>query len=357
MIKIEKQIETKRFGIIYIYENKINNKCYVGKTIYPDARKRQHLYDSFTEKSPRYNNLFHKAIRKYGINNFSYTILESNISEDLLDSREVYWINEKRSYYIYGKGYNMTQGGEGFSSITTELVSEIASYLKSPNDKTYSEIADLCDTNTALVCHVNLGKYKQLLDPSINYPIKNFYITEDRLDCIYNLLLNTDKYFDEISEIVGVSPSTISKINMGKLYQRENFTYPLRNKNLSISSIKYAIKLFKTSKFTLLEISSKTGIGRTALRKINNGTHPYWKRKSNLIEKFPLRDPNYDEVVTKEEIAQIKNLLRNTKLSYLEIVKKLNLNFRSDSLAYSTISSINRGRRNYFCQDEKYPIR
>ena len=58
--------------IIYKVTNKINNKNYIGITSNPiDVRKRQHKYNS---KNPKY--IFHKAILKYGWENFIWEILE-----------------------------------------------------------------------------------------------------------------------------------------------------------------------------------------------------------------------------------------------------------------------------------------
>lgn len=51
----------------------------------------------------------YQAIRKYGVENFSFEVLEEcDIS--LLDEKEVYYIN---LYNSYKEGYNATLGGQG----------------------------------------------------------------------------------------------------------------------------------------------------------------------------------------------------------------------------------------------------
>lgn len=57
--------------------------------------------------------VFKRAIEKYGIENFEYTILEDNIPVDLMDEREQYWIAHYHTYIgdPLCKGYNMTIGG------------------------------------------------------------------------------------------------------------------------------------------------------------------------------------------------------------------------------------------------------
>ena len=52
----------------------------------------------------------HRAIRKYGIENFTSEILEKNIPENLLDIREEYYIQKYDTFY---QGYNATLGGQG----------------------------------------------------------------------------------------------------------------------------------------------------------------------------------------------------------------------------------------------------
>lgn len=92
-------------GVIYKWTNKINNKSYIGQTLFPNKRINSHINAAKNNSQL----LFHKALRKYGIDSFIYEELES-VEENKLNEREMYWI----SYYdSYNNGYNMTLGGEG----------------------------------------------------------------------------------------------------------------------------------------------------------------------------------------------------------------------------------------------------
>ena len=91
-------------GYIYGIQNQINNKWYVGQSIYyPKERWRQEIAGY-----PQHNMVISKAIKKYGVKNFSFLILEE-VENDLLDDREIYWIALKNSFY---NGYNSTKGGK-----------------------------------------------------------------------------------------------------------------------------------------------------------------------------------------------------------------------------------------------------
>lgn len=96
---------------IYKYQNLINNKIYIGKAKDIMQRKRDHRYNASNPK--RDNCVFHKALRKYGENNFSFEIIEE-CPKEKLDEREQYWIK----YYNtkIPNGYNMTFGGDGGQS-------------------------------------------------------------------------------------------------------------------------------------------------------------------------------------------------------------------------------------------------
>ena len=88
-----------------------NNKRYVGQTIRLHKRKQQHVADAYNPNSVSYNYAFHRAIRKYGIENFVFEILEDGIPREKLNEREMYWIEQMQSYGE--NGYNMTMGGDG----------------------------------------------------------------------------------------------------------------------------------------------------------------------------------------------------------------------------------------------------
>jgi group I intron endonuclease len=91
---------------IYVITNLINNKRYVGMTSKPlEVRFNGHLADARRNKPWR----LHKAIRKYGENNFKIELLEETSARDLneLGIIETSYIEKLKPEY------NMSLGGEG----------------------------------------------------------------------------------------------------------------------------------------------------------------------------------------------------------------------------------------------------
>lgn len=160
---------------IYKITNLTNNKVYIGQSVNIKERFRHHRRAIFDINSPSYNYPLYKAIRKYGLDNFEFSIIE-NVEQLYLNDREKYWINyyhsNNRSF-----GYNQTEGGQ---SATTKTLS-------------YEDV-----------------------------------------DKIINLLTNTQFSQNEIAQIFGVSQMAISDINTGKFWHKDYLSYPLRKQNKTI---------------------------------------------------------------------------------------------------------------------------
>ena len=103
-------------GIIYMYTNKINNKVYIGQTTRERLRKYEH------KNTNKDNTYFHKAVLKYGYDNFSYQVLykvkgwNKDLICEVLNFMETYYIN------LYNStdneyGYNLTTGGDSNYSV------------------------------------------------------------------------------------------------------------------------------------------------------------------------------------------------------------------------------------------------
>jgi group I intron endonuclease len=130
--------------IIYKATNKINGKVYIGQTTRSlEERIKGHLFDA-TRNSIFY---FHKAIRKYGIENFEWEILcdATGKPKDILDALEIYYIAKHRLILGADNMYNMTKGGEGGSVLGRKCSEETKKKMceaykkRPPNKYHYSE--------------------------------------------------------------------------------------------------------------------------------------------------------------------------------------------------------------------------
>lgn len=93
---------------IYKIENLINHHVYIGLSKDIPNRWRGHKSNYNNPNCKDYNMVIYKAMRKYGIENFTFEIIEE-CNEELLNQREQYWIAYYDSYY---NGYNSTLGGD-----------------------------------------------------------------------------------------------------------------------------------------------------------------------------------------------------------------------------------------------------
>lgn len=106
---------------IYKIENLINGKKYIGQSVDIHARILDHKRVNnrpsafVSQKYPLY-----LAFKKYGIENFSFEVVEECKREEL-DDKEKYWIKMYHSF-IQENGYNLTYGGHGNLQITDKTV-------------------------------------------------------------------------------------------------------------------------------------------------------------------------------------------------------------------------------------------
>ena len=98
---------------IYCYRNKINNKKYVGQSVDLKARKR-----CFGREYRYSGRLFQNAVKKYGKENFEYSVL-THCKKEELNYFERFYISRLKTN-DREKGYNLTSGGDSNFSRSEE---------------------------------------------------------------------------------------------------------------------------------------------------------------------------------------------------------------------------------------------
>ena len=220
----------------YIYKitNLINGKSYIGQTNDYKRRFREHREKNYGES----DKLLYKAFDKYGIENFSFEVIEDKTSN--YNDREKYWI---KYYHTYihdpeANGYNMTEGGE---------------------------------------------------EPPVNKKEKSPFAMHSQEDVnkVVDLIINTKLQFKEIAKITNYDHTSIERINYGKLWHNEKLAYPLRKESSRKYQKERALNIIDdllNTNLTQKQIAEKYGCSRTTVTAINNGQN---HKQNNLI--YPLR--------------------------------------------------------------------
>lgn len=141
-------------GLIYKITNKINGHSYIGKTVQQiEDRFKGHLKSVRSNQ----NGLLHKAIRKYGKDNFLIEILQDNIENSELDKIEIKCIDEYEPYY------NMTAGGNGGSTTHRKR------WITNGIEQKYIDISDI----ESIPYGWKLGRICKFQDPNFQREMSN----------------------------------------------------------------------------------------------------------------------------------------------------------------------------------------
>jgi group I intron endonuclease len=228
---------------IYKIENLINGKVYIGQSQNISQRWIAHRNRPFNTNASQYDSPLYRAIRKYGLENFSFEVLEE-VEKDKLDEREIYWISNFKSNDS-SKGYNLTTGGGAITNgiLTLEEVHEIYNLLLNTN-LSQEEIANKYGISQRSVSGINTGQ--TWVEIGRIYPIRKLKIEEKRC-CDCGIKISHDS----------IRCSSCEK----KRRQKE---LPITREELK--------KLIRSTSF--LQIGKKFGISDNAIRK--------WCKKYNL---------------------------------------------------------------------------
>ena len=289
---------------IYKYTNKINGKVYIGQTNNLQKRFNGHKSEAFNPKSKGYNLPFHCAIRKYGIKNFIYEVLEEiedGESQDFINDREIFFIAFYHSLTTEN-GYNLTVGGDGCPKLpltyeeklsrsklfTGDEIKDIQQRLL--NDEEFDDIEEIYKPKLKRTFLVNINTGTNFYNPDFNYPLKKnarSKFSQKEIRAIKDRIKSGEKYSSIQKDFNIKSAGFLSMINTGKYFYSNEDTYPLCDKNRKAGNeiwIKGIIKDILETKMSLSEIAKKWEKSYATIKNINSGRS---HKKENL--KYPLR--------------------------------------------------------------------
>lgn len=189
-------------GLVYGIKNKLTDKVvYIGIT--NNFKKRVSAHKSRAKKG--YRNLkLYNGMKKHGIENFDFFIIEDNIEyNQILYDKEVYYI---KKYNTFKEGYNMTIGGEigtGDRIILENITTK--EYLIKNNHKSAavlgSELKVSHETIYRLYRYYGIKKETYYYNKIINKPTKEYLIKT-----------NSTKTLEEIAKEFNISKTYLRKL-------------------------------------------------------------------------------------------------------------------------------------------------
>lgn len=165
---------------IYKITNKTNNKVYIGQSTDIEKRWGEHKRNAFNSNTHTYYYPLYLAIRKYGLDNFVFEVIEECSTENLT-KQEQYWMDY----------YNSLDGNYGYNLVPAE--------------------------------NAKRGEH-------CNWAV----LTNFQVEQIENLLQQTTIPMTQIAKMYQVSSSCIEDINKGRSRTKDNLQYPLRTNTRSI---------------------------------------------------------------------------------------------------------------------------
>lgn len=220
---------------IYKITNLTNGHCYVGQAVDIKSRWREHRFSARNPSHKDHNTPFHRALAKYGEQNFSYEVLEE-CSRKELDEKEVYWI-EKLSARENGN-YNILRGGQDrikFDDKPVELYDLNGNYVKTiPSATKVAEELGVSRNSVYGVlrkerpsCRGYQMKYVEDKDTIIGKFISRQGGTKPicQIDIATNQIVNTFISAAQAARETGADSSTIIKVCRGRLKTHKGFKW------------------------------------------------------------------------------------------------------------------------------------
>ena len=196
--------------VVYKITNIINGKLYIGQTLDYEERVRHHKQTPFRKNSKEKNRPLYRAMRKYGIENFKFEIIDTAETIEELNEKEIYWIGYYDSCVDNNKGYNLDKGGKnGLKSEETKR--KIGEAQKGELNHAYGKRGGDCH-NAKKVINITKNKiYSSMLDCAIEEFGDKKFLKQISKVCDANS--NRQTYKGNIYRVFDEKGSVVEKIS------------------------------------------------------------------------------------------------------------------------------------------------
>lgn len=309
---------------IYKITNLVNGKSYIGQSVNIKRRFTSHKNRAFNKNDKQYNCPLYRAFRKYGVDNFTFEVLEE-CDRSELNKKEIFYIAKYKTHEKFG--YNLDDGGSAshYIKLSDELVSEIITRLKTTLDDSELIGEDFGVTgrtirsiNSGECCHRDSEKYP--IRPAL-YSIDQIYNTDD------GTILYKQKERVHYCKMCGV------KIYAGNNYCKQCWSL-LQRKSDRPDPLELARMIKETS---IAQVGKKFGVSSSTITKwCKSYDMPYLKNEiiSWYNDKMGIVDPpvvlrKKEKVVQEKPVKQIDpntheviNIFENENIAARSLRKK-----------------------------------
>ena len=280
---------------IYKITNLINNKLYIGQAINIKNRWYEHCLEASSTRRNQYlyNAMRKYGINNFKIEIIEGPIDNYNEREIYWISYYNTYLDKSKGYNMTPGGEEppITKGEKSsLSTYSDEIIFNIQQELIN-NKLTYQEISNKYNISIEYLSSLNRGKSRY--NKNFKYPLRingNERKDKQLVNEVLYYLLYTINSIEEIARILNIDSDTIYKINKGThFYCSENLNYPIRNPNCRLSN--YLLNNIRNdlldNKLKLSDIEKKYNLSKSTINRINQGKN----YKDNNFS-YPLRPSN-----------------------------------------------------------------
>lgn len=339
------------YAVIYLIQNIINFKVYIGQTENPKERWTEHKRSGRKPYGTKGKCRIHRAMTRFGVENFSFNIIEECTTQAETNAAEIFWI----SFFCATNkkvGYNDSPGGEtpwnkgkklgpawnsGKVGVMPPSPKKGVYKINWPTDETltlllnantHKEVANQIGSSVRRLC-------EYILENNIVYD-RNTRLTEDNAKEIVRLYYNENLMQKEIAEKFNIVSSTVSAIVSGTTFanitginkkdinNKCNHRIGIENgrAKLANNDVMEIIKLEQEKTFTQQELANKFNISKSTITNIVNGHR--WQHITH-INKLP-NTPSRNNKLTEQTVIEAVNLYKTGQYTQKEIALKINVN-------------------------------